>query len=341
MKTGDEQEPSRYKPRFQPFPAVQRAIGHVSLPALSHTGNQKTLFDIYKTKIATHTLDNDTYEDLYTGWILLPLVAFFTCPIVWAGMKFGFWLNDKGWKVAAVFFGSGSWLLWGAVIFAILNILYKQARQIKNREAMQLQEDKSSDVLEKIKYGYQPDPYFVFLRPFSAENAECSWYDPSNLHSADLINATTIDDELTQVLQVVGPTLCLGNPTEGIKIGATRIPSTDESWRQDIHQLLEHCTGVFLFPWYSESTMEEVVKIFQSPELIAKTVFFMPPARCMMMTEVHWRETLEKLAKKHIELPSYKSCGLIFNAHGNYFGLVDNISNREDFQRKLLSLWRV
>lgn len=347
MNTGDEEGKAPYTPRLQPYPPARSATEYATCstpgkPANygARTGKQTTLFDIYKTKISTNEPDNDTLETVITEWIVLPLAVLFTSPLIWGGMQIAFWLDNLSWKITAGIVGVGSWLLWGGLIFAIASTFHNKARQVTNLKAMQLQEQMCSDILDKIKRTRRPDPYFVFLRPFAAENAGCAWYTSSSLFSADTINVTTIDDELIQVLQFVGPTLCLGNQSDEFKIGAKRIPSTDETWREDIHLLLEHCTGVFLFPWYSESTMEEVVKIFERPKLIGKTVFFMPPARSMRWAEEHWKRTLEKLAEKNILLPKYLPCGVIFNKYGEAFGLVDNLLNRRDFQCKLLSLWR-
>jgi hypothetical protein len=291
------------------------------------------------SKIPENIIDNETYEQIVSGWIVFPLALLVFCPIIFAGSGISNWLNHEGWETAAVISRFGSWLLWGVVAFSITEKFYRQSRIEKNRQAMENQERESRKILSEIKKGVSPGRYFVFLRPFCAENAGCAWYEPSNLMSVDLLYSTTIDDELTQVLNPIGPTLCLGNEIKDVKLGAARVPSTDETWREDIRILLKHCMGIFIFPWHTESITEEVIYIYETPYLLAKTVFFMPPQRSMFLAEEHWREITVALKKKHIELPKYTPCGLLFNARGGAHYIVDHTGSRQEFRSKLLELW--
>lgn len=59
----------------------------------------------------------------------------------------------------------------------------------------------------------------------------------------------------------------------------------------------------------------------------------------MFLAEEHWREMTVALKKKHIELPKYTPCGLLFNARGGAHYIVDHIGSRQEFRSKLLELW--
>ena len=96
---------------------------------------------------------------------------------------------------------------------------------------------------------------------------------------------------------------------EDLVVGAGRIRSTEEKWRQTIVALASRARLILFVPHDSPGCRWEIRALMQC-NLQGKTVFVMPPASAI--TADQWKVTQNGWAEENVVLPPYKSTGELF-----------------------------
>jgi len=96
---------------------------------------------------------------------------------------------------------------------------------------------------------------------------------------------------------------------EDFVVGAGRVRSTEEKWRQTIVALATRARLILFIPHDSPGCRWEIRTLMQY-NLQDKTVFVMPPAAAI--TAEQWKVTQNGWAQENVVLPPYKSAGELF-----------------------------
>lgn len=107
------------------------------------------------------------------------------------------------------------------------------------------------------------------------------------------------------------PMIALGHPGEAV--GAGRILTTDEQWKQEILRLVEHSSLIMLIPSSREGTMWEIATLKET-NYFDKTIFAMPPEVPFDggSYSSDWNEAAAALASWGLEIPPHYRDGLLF-----------------------------
>ena len=115
------------------------------------------------------------------------------------------------------------------------------------------------------------------------------------------------------------PLVALGRPGE--QIGAGRIMTSEERWKEDIELLATAALVIFLFPSTRPGTLWETDWLMQHA-MIKKTIFVMPPMRKKSIFfksggqtydwRSIWPELVSTIRNRGIEFPKYEDKGELF-----------------------------
>jgi uncharacterized membrane protein YhaH (DUF805 family) len=109
------------------------------------------------------------------------------------------------------------------------------------------------------------------------------------------------------------PLVALGGPGE--QIGAGRILTSEERWKEAVELLAAAAVVIFLFPSTRPGTLWETDWLIQHG-MIKKTIFVMPPFKSGDQAydwRSIWPELASAMRNKGIEFPSYDDKGLLFS----------------------------
>jgi signal peptidase I len=104
-------------------------------------------------------------------------------------------------------------------------------------------------------------------------------------------------------------------------LGAAKIITDDEHWKDLFHKLVEKCRSVLIVPIATPGTMFEIDVLTSHPVYLRKTIFVMPPTyflkRLLSIFSARsyrkpWTEIRAQLAKRHVEFPEYRRKGCLF-----------------------------
>jgi len=144
-------------------------------------------------------------------------------------------------------------------------------------------DDFAMEVANILERGETPPPYSLYLRPFFTDgkltaNEGHARIVPVDVHEImDYGQSHDVERALTQAMVEYAPTISLGRTDD--RLGAGRIQTADENWREVFDALIAHATRVFIVPIGQPATMEEIRTIAATPELLAKTIFIRPANR--------------------------------------------------------------
>jgi hypothetical protein len=202
------------------------------------------------------------------------------------------WLGDLAQLVGFFFF------------FAALAIIDSVGASIRRREqeAAQVRRDYAANQMYRALVAADPtisseqrkQPYCLYLRPFTSTgdvkiillaqlakraSANIVSYDYPGFGRTSLKRLDVIwgdlETELAILLGRAAPLLALGRSAE--HIGASRVQSTEETWKTDFLLLAEWATRIFLLPSTHEGTKWEIAQIIGNRKLIRKCIFIVPP----------------------------------------------------------------
>lgn len=191
--------------------------------------------------------------------------------------------------------------------------------------------------MDAIRSGRPTRDFFVYLRSFKMENAQCLWYSTAT-HVADDWESTAVDDELTHAFECVNVDLiCLGDDGAS-KVGAARIKTSDSDWRNSAHALMRQAAGIIIVPAPTPSVLEELRLISSDTTLRSKTALLMLPGDAHLFSGVLWDVMLEKAGVVASCFPKFQKSGMIFNFDGHAISLDGNVSGPIDFARKIMDV---
>ena len=205
------------------------------------------------------------------------------------------------------------------------------------REDIRARHARATETLAAIRAGRPVRPFFVYLRSFRMENAQCLWYSTA-VHVADDWESTAVDDELTHAFECAKADLiCLGDDGTS-KVGAARIKTSNSDWREIARTLMKQSAGIVIVPATTASVLEELSLIRSDPALRTKTALLMLPADSHLFSGVLWELMLEKSGVVALTFPKFHKSGMIFNFDGFAVPLHGNVSGPMDFASKILSV---
>jgi hypothetical protein len=207
------------------------------------------------------------------------------------------------------------------------------------RKDIRARHSRATDTMSAIQAGRPTRQFFVYLRSFKMETAQCLWYSTAT-HVADDWESTTVDDELTHAFECANADLiCLGDDGTS-KVGAARIRTSDADWRQTAHALMKQSAGIIIVPATTPSVLEELKLISNDATLRSKTALLMLPSDVHLFSEVLWDVMLEKAGAVAGTFPKFQKSGMIFSFDGYAVPLHGNVSGPIDFARKILDVMR-
>jgi len=118
----------------------------------------------------------------------------------------------------------------------------------------------------------------------------------------------------TMLAYSIAPTLplvALGKPGE--HLGAGRIRTTDEYWRDEILRLMEAARLILIIPSYRPGTLWEISTL-REKGFFPKTIFIMPPELNFHGDKYSkdWQQTVDAAQEKGVEFPFHVPSGLFF-----------------------------
>lgn len=107
------------------------------------------------------------------------------------------------------------------------------------------------------------------------------------------------------------PMIALGQPGEAI--GAGRVLTTEQEWRDEVKRLASRASLVMVVPSHRDGTVWEIMELKRSNSF-DKTIFTMPPDTDYGDGRYadEWGRAVEKLRSLGLELPSHLASGLLF-----------------------------
>jgi hypothetical protein len=161
-------------------------------------------------------------------------------------------------------------------------------------------------------------PFVLYLRPFYLEKALKVLDKGQGNYFKYFISGDTNDlySDFEKILQksISNYFAFVGMGKSGDDLGAGRIETAPDIWKNEIKLLIKECSFVIVIPSYCEGTRLEIEYLKASCQ-ISKTIFVMPPSH-LNSTEIEkeWNKTVSvyKLLNTGIHLPIYHRGGMLF-----------------------------
>jgi signal peptidase I len=185
------------------------------------------------------------------------------------------------------------------------------------------------------------EPFVLFLRPFRT---------PGRLASRTRVRGYVdrllmgefwdVELAISYAIRRRARAVAIGDP--GHSIGALKVTSSDETWKDKFAALGADAAAIVMIPATSASVRWEVGYLLGNARLLAKTLFVMPPRpyRVTRWPELligrgpgrFWNAARKTFKASGIELPAYKSGGLLFTlgADGRVTSEIDPAGFAED-----------
>jgi len=190
-----------------------------------------------------------------------------------------------------------------AAVTVVALMLEDRLRQQRLKAFQASRDHLAADINQTLAQAASPsarpgENYVLYLRTFGVTG---------------LLNIGGVDFEASMAynLAPMMPMIALGHPGEAI--GAGRILTTDEHWREEILRLVDKAERIMLIPSHREGTKWEIAKLKEN-RLFGKTIFAMPPE--MPFGEGNyseeWNRAAAALAPIGVTLPPHYSAGLLF-----------------------------
>ena len=213
---------------------------------------------------------------------LIFMTAFLAC--------FLFFENEQQW-----------YLLLGIPSVVILGLGFAEFFTVlSNHSIMEQRHKQALKILRELKSGETPEPYTLYLRPFK--------FDREFVYRAGENEKYSV--ELEEVFANATNLIALDQDFQ--KLGAGSIPTSDEAWKSDIHQLICSANFIIYIPSPTSGSMFELGVLIGSGR-IESTIFLNPPDPSPGYSE--WPSALKsaaKLIKDGFGIVVPDSCGKVF-----------------------------
>jgi hypothetical protein len=190
-----------------------------------------------------------------------------------------------------------------AAVTVVALMLEDRLRQQRLKAFQASRDHLAADINQTLAQAARPsarpgENYVLYLRTFGVTG---------------LLNIGGVDFESSMAYNLAPmlPMIALGHPGEAI--GAGRILTTDEHWREEILRLVENAERIMLIPSHREGTKWEVARL-KEMQLFGKTIFAMPPEMPFGDGRYsdEWSRAAAALAPIGVTLPPHYSAGLLF-----------------------------
>jgi hypothetical protein len=178
-------------------------------------------------------------------------------------------------------------------------------------------DSEASQLLSALRGGKASSKdFFLYLRAFETTGhlkVPLFMFDFQNLGLLQL-HRGELEHLIGQALKKEGLLVALGHPGESL--GAGRVSTSDELWKDDITLLATAAKGILLVPSSHAGTVWEIDHL-QKQGLLSKTVFLMPPESRRFNWKAHWSESRHAMGELGSWLPEYNELGLLFTLGAN------------------------
>jgi Asp-tRNA(Asn)/Glu-tRNA(Gln) amidotransferase A subunit family amidase len=170
-------------------------------------------------------------------------------------------------------------------------------------------------------------PYVLYLRPFATTGRlpwRLAWEDRKTIEV--FLYGGKFDFE-----SLLGKSLRDGTPPLNVYaiggsggIGADKLSIGNEEWKALFTILAKWAHALVLCPFDRPGTRWEIDEILKNPELLAKTIFVLPPARRLWGRDLQasWEQSRRRLRERIPEFPPYCPGPLVFALRPADFALV-------------------
>jgi hypothetical protein len=240
--------------------------------------------------------------------IILFIVAgvfFFTAQQVYAHFRYGVMATMADLS----YLETGAFLLLTAILGGLGGIV-----RFRDLVAGQKRRDeRAAFVMSRLEQGGPIPEYSVYLRTFGITAKLGVSYRENTLLTAqvDRDDHRDLETLLAQSFETYQPLIALGKPGE--HIGAGRLLTEEETWRDKIEVLLTNSSTIVMIPSHRDGTRWEVEWIISRNQQ-RKAFFLMPPTDKFTKTAnlESWRIAAEILGPLGLHLPQYSERGMIF-----------------------------
>jgi hypothetical protein len=182
----------------------------------------------------------------------------------------------------------------------------------------------AQSIYDQIRRGETPQPYAVYLRPFSstgqieslALSALASGIGGSALGFS--VTRFELEQQVERAARGVGPLVCLGKGLE--HVGAGRLEVSDDDWRAAVLALITHAKLIVMLPSSRPGTLWEIEHVLESGA-VERTVFIDPPNTVLTDKRLYdqakeWNAVRDAFAKRGYQMPDDSRIGrlLFFGA---------------------------
>ena len=184
---------------------------------------------------------------------------------------------------------------------------WHQRRQQRRRDSH------AAAVLRSVQ-AEQPCRYSLYLRGFATTGK-----DPQIVAGHDFTLRGSPEPQqdmeavLAEAMEPTAPLIALGDPGEQIGAGRVRVPESE--WETDFQKLAADAETILLRPSDTPGTLRECEWIVEQG-LWDRTVLLMPLENTAYGWAARWASAVARLRERGVELPSYRSCGMLFKLDG-------------------------
>ena len=243
-----------------------------------------------------------------SGAALLPKL-FFYLAAYWA---------FKAWKESQHGAGWTAWL----PDFLIAGVLSGVGNALRDRHSKRVQlarDNVALDVLGKVKRGEGVPRFYLFLRPFVTTSTLTQKTDKPSIPLAFAPGYSKpekwdFESWLANALANDGLLVGLGRPGEAI--GAGRLSTSEDEWREEVVLLFSYCACAFVIPGAQSGTRWEVETV-KRLGLLQKAIFIMPPFSHDFDVAAHWQKARSALSDVGVWLPEYQKEGSLFTVRND------------------------
>lgn len=206
--------------------------------------------------------------------------------------------------------------------FAIGSWLASRDRQQAMRDTNKLADWTLENALAAGNRG-EPLPTMLYLRPFElTDQMHFKNPQPAGMMTPEYYSQdATLDLEtlLAEELMMSTPLVALGEPGE--HVGAGRLFSCEEDWRQSVQTMAHAVNRILILPSANAGTQWEL-QWLRNANLFGKCYFLMPPDPDNYDSDMakYWSDTAKQLKEIGIDLPNYNPQGQIYTVdqHGHF-----------------------
>jgi hypothetical protein len=217
--------------------------------------------------------------------------------------------GETGLSLIAIVGGSA--YLYRFLAIRVSRLLYS----VNQRRAHNRRSDLASSVLSDLSAGIHRS-FCLYLRPFITSRGlrvPNSRFGSKFFPSIDKFYGRRIDLETVYAMSLEHqeyPLIAIGET--GFKLGAGKVPSSDEEWRTVFARLSQHATLIIMVPLPKPSTLWEIDYMFAHRSILEKSLFVMPMRLRSLVPERlerYWEEVRDRMFEQGIQLPELNPYG--------------------------------